>query len=93
MADKDSPGTAPGPTVIWNDEHLKSSYVNFASANSTREEVVINFGMNNTWDRSGPSMTIDLQHRIVMSPFAAKRLAELLGKLMSEYEMRYGPLK
>lgn len=93
MADKEAPGASSGPNVIWNDTHLKSSYVNFASANSTREEVVVNFGMNNTWDRSGPTMTIDLQHRIVMSPFAAKRLAELLGKLMSEYEARYGPLK
>jgi hypothetical protein len=93
MADKETPGTSSGPSVIWNDEQLKSSYVNFASANSTREEVVVNFGMNNTWDRSGSTMTIDLQHRIVMSPFAAKRLAELLGKLMSEYETRYGTLK
>jgi len=28
-----------------------------------------------------------------MSPFAAKRLAELLGKLIGEYETRYGELK
>ena len=34
---------AAGPRVKWNVEHLKSSYVNFANANSTREEVVLNF--------------------------------------------------
>lgn len=81
------------PKVKWNVEHLKSSYVNFANANSTREEVVMNFGLNTSWDRSQPEMEIELAHRIVMSPFAAKRLAELLNKLMGEYESRYGELK
>jgi hypothetical protein len=85
---------APGsPKVNWNVDHLKSSYVNFANANSTQEEVVLNFGMNNNWDRQASEVQIDLTHRIVMSPFAAKRLAELLGKLVSQYEGRYGPMK
>lgn len=81
------------PKVKWNVEQLKSSYVNFANANSTQEEVVLNFGMNNTWDRMAPEVEIELTHRIVMSPFAAKRLSELLGKLVTQYESRYGTLK
>jgi Protein of unknown function (DUF3467) len=84
---------AQNPKVKWNVEHLKSSYVNFANANSTQEEVVINFGMNNNWDRQASEVEIELTHRIVMSPFAAKRLAELLGKLVSQYEGRYGAMK
>lgn len=82
-----------GPRVKWNVEHLKSSYVNFCNANSTREEVVMNFGLNN---RSGPQpaqLEIELAHRIVMSPFAAKRLAELLNRLVANYESRHGELK
>ena len=82
-----------GPRVKWNVEHLKSSYVNFANANSTREEVVLNFGLNTSWDRAQPEVEIELAHRIVMSPFAAKRLADLLAKLMAEYETRHGELK
>jgi hypothetical protein len=82
-----------GTRVKWNVEHMKSSYVNFANANSTREEVVMNFGLNNSWDRNQAEMEIELAHRIVMSPFAVKRLAELLNKLMAEYENRYGELK
>lgn len=77
----------------WNTDNLKSSYVNFANANSTREEVVVNFGLNASWDRSQPEVEVELAHRIVMSPFAAKRLADLLTKLMVEYESRYGELK
>lgn len=85
--------TAAGPRIKWNTEHLKSSYVNFANANSTREEVVMNFGLNNSWDRSQPEVEVELAHRLVMSPFAAKRLSELLVKLIAEYETRYGDLK
>ena len=90
------PSAAPAPTqpgVRWNVQNLKSSYVNFANANSTQEEVVLNFGMNNNWDRMASEVEIELSHRIVMSPFAAKLLAELLGTLGSQYEGRYGALK
>ena len=88
------PAAADGasPRVKWNVEQIKSSYVKFANANSTREEVALNFGMNSNWDRGATAVEIDLPHRIVMSPFAAKRLAELLGKLVSQYEGRYGTL-
>jgi hypothetical protein len=51
-----TPAAAAGPRVKWNVEQLKSSYVNFANANSTREEVVLNFGMNTSWDRSQPEV-------------------------------------
>jgi hypothetical protein len=85
--------SAANPTVKWNVEHLKSSYVNFANANSTQEEVVLNFGMNNNWDRMANEVEIELTHRIVMSPFAAKRLADLMGKLVTQYEGRYGVMK
>ena len=85
---------APAPPhVKWKVDQLKSSYVNFANANSTQEEVVLNFGMNNNWDRMAAEVEIELTHRIVMSPFAAKRLSELLAKLVQHYEGRYGALK
>jgi hypothetical protein len=93
MTDAKKTPEAQGPKVKWNVEHLKSSYVNFANANSTKEEVVLNFGLNTSWDRANPEVEIELAHRIVMSPFAAKRLAELMSKLMVEYETRYGELK
>lgn len=91
--DKKNDATGAQQRVKWNVQQLKSSYVNFANANSTKEEVVLNFGLNAAWDRSQADMEIELQHRIVMSPFAAKRLSDLLARLMDEYETRYGPLK
>ena len=80
--------------VRWNTTGLKSSYCNVANATSTREEVVLNFGVNQNWDRGGAQdFEIDLQHRIILSPFAAKRLSDLLARLIKEYESRHGELK
>jgi len=80
------------PRIRWVTDGLKSSYANFANANSTREEVVLNFGVNNSWDRAQPEMAIELSHRIMLSPFAAKRLSTMLAQLIAEYEQRYGQL-
>jgi hypothetical protein len=81
------------PAVKWDTTNLRSSYANFCNANSTREEVVLNFGINKTWERGvADSLEIELNHRIVLSPFAAKRLCELMQQLMKEYESRYGLL-
>lgn len=72
---------------------LKSSYCNVCNATSTREEVVLNFGVNQDWDRGPNGLDIQLLHRIILSPFAAKRVSELMGNLIKEYENRYGVLK
>ena len=92
-ADKAAAGTPDQARVRWATSQLKSSYCNVANATSTREEVVLNFGVNQNWDRMQQDFEIELQHRIILSPFAAKRLSDLLAKLIKEYETRYGELK
>lgn len=82
-------------TLKFNSANLKSSYCNMCNATSTREEVVLNFGVNQNWDQPGASaaeLDVDLQHRIILSPFAAKRLSEALAQLVGDYEARYGKL-
>lgn len=73
---------------------LKSSYCNVCNASSTREDIVLSLGLNRSWefDRSG-EMEVQLQHRVILSPFAAKRLVQMLASLMSDYEARYGELR
>lgn len=76
-------------------ENLKSSYCNMCNATSTREEVVLNFGVNQNWDQPTTrpqELEVDLQHRVVLSPFAAKRLSQALAQLIDDYEQRYGKL-
>jgi hypothetical protein len=90
-AETASPPKVP-PQVKLEMSHLKSSYCNVANVTSTREEVVINFGINQNWDQGQKAMDVELLHRIILSPFAAKRLNTMLTKLLQEYESRYGAL-
>jgi len=75
-----------------NTANLKSSYCNMCSANATREEVVLNFGFNQDWDRGPQTPELSLEHRIVLNPLVAKRVAQLLTKVVEEYEARNGAL-
>jgi hypothetical protein len=87
---------APDPKaqqkVRFDSANIKSTYCNVCNATSTREEVVINFGVNKTWDQGGQDLEVQLEHRIILSPFAAKRLQDLLVRLIAEHEQRYGKL-
>jgi hypothetical protein len=78
--------------IKWDDSNMKSSYANVCNVTSTREEVVMLFGMNQAWNRGQKEVTIQLTDRIVISPFAAKRLSLLLGNVVKEYENRFGAL-
>ena len=81
-----------GMKIKWDDSNMKSSYANVCNVTSTREEVVMLFGMNQAWNRGQKEVTIQLSDRIVVSPYAAKRLSMLLGNVVKEYEARFGPL-
>jgi hypothetical protein len=73
---------------------LKSSYCNVCNVNSTKEEVVLSLGINQGWELERRNeIDVKLQHRIILSPFAAKRLAQMLTGLIGEYEGRYGELR
>ena len=88
------PGAQPpaAPAIRWDDADLKSAYANVCNVSSTREEVVLVFGINQAWERGQAEVKIQLTDRIILSPFAAKRLAELLTNVMREYETRFGVL-
>lgn len=79
-------------TIKWDDSDLKSSYANVCNVSSTREEVVLVFGINQAWERGQNEIRVQLTDRIILSPFAAKRLAGLLGNVIREYEARFGEL-
>jgi hypothetical protein len=85
-------GDTAGMKIKWDDSNMKSSYANVCNVTSTREEVVMLFGMNQAWNRGQKEVTIQLTDRIVVSPYAAKRLSMLLGSVVKEYENRFGQL-
>lgn len=85
-------GETAGMKIKWDDSMMKSSYANVCNISSTREEVVLLFGMNQAWNRGQKEVTIQLTDRIVISPYAAKRMSMLLSNVVKEYENRFGAL-
>jgi Protein of unknown function (DUF3467) len=92
MADETAAKRPAAPTVRWDDSELKSSYANVCNVSSTQEEIVLVFGINQAWERGQKDVQVQLTDRIILSPFAAMRLATLLNNIMREYETRFGPL-
>jgi hypothetical protein len=101
MANKKSEAGAAGidvgqpaaPTVDWDDSEMRSTYANVVNASSTREEVTVFFGTNDTWKPTAErKFHVTLTDRIVLSPYAAKRLWVLMGAILGEYESRFGEL-
>lgn len=78
--------------INWDDSQMKSSYANVCNAVGTREEVVLFFGISNPSQSGGPEISVQLSHRVILSPHAAKRLATLLGNVVQQYEQRWGAL-
>ena len=87
-----APGGAVTPTIRWDDSGMRSSYANVANVASTREEVVLLFGLNQAWHSGQKDVSIQLTDRVILTPFAAKRLSVLLSNVVREYETRFGTL-
>ena len=81
------------PKVVWDDSKMRTSYANVCNVLGTREEIMLLFGANQAWQGGQKEVTILLSERIVLNPFAAKRLLQLLGQGLKEFESRYGELK
>ena len=48
--------------------------------------------MHQAWQSGQKEVTVQLTDRIVLSPFAAKRLSALLANVLKTYESRFGAL-
>lgn len=92
----EAPAAAPEvrqPRVVWDDTSMRTSYANVSNVLGTREEITLLFGSNQTWQAGQGDVRVILSDRIVLNPYAAKRLLLLLNKGLTEYESRFGELK
>jgi hypothetical protein len=90
-----APGTEPTrpTTVQWIDKNMATHFANVVNVQSTREQVDLFFGTNQTWNVTGNSqVAVELTNRIILTPYAAKRLWTVLGGVLREYESRHGAL-
>ena len=79
--------------IVWDDSNMRSSYANVANVAGGREEIVLLFGMNQAWHAGQKEVNVQLSDRIVLSPFAAKRLSILLNNVLADYEKKFGKLE
>ena len=75
------PSNAQPRRYRWDDAGAVTSYANSCSLDASAEAVFAHFGIDQR-----------LTRRIVITPALAKRLAALLGKVVRDYEERYGQL-
>ena len=80
------------PRIRWDDSRMQTAYANVFNVASTREEVVLLFGINQAWHSGQPEIPIQLSSRIIISPHVAKRMSVLLNNVLREHEGRFGPL-
>jgi hypothetical protein len=97
-----TPSTAPItandegiPAVLWDDSRMVTHFANVVNIQSTLEQVDLFFGTNKTWKTATneKQVKVELTDRVILGPFAAKRLWLALGNVLKEYEARYGALK
>lgn len=99
MAKSTAPATATAASasaatkVIWDDSRMNTSYSNVCNVLGSREEITLLFGANQAWHSGQKEVKVLLSDRVVLNPYAAKRLGMLLDKVLKEYEARYGELK
>jgi len=96
MAEEKAAPAATGttvPVVKWDDSSMNTTYANVCNVTGTREEVALLFGTNQTLYTGQKEVTVKLNNRIVLSPYAAKRMQALLGEVIKQYESRFGALE
>lgn len=87
-----TPGQA-SPRITWDDSGMRTSYANVCNVLGTREEVMLLFGANQAWQGGQKEVRVLLSDRIVLNPYAAKRLYLMLEQGLKEYEARHGELR
>ncbi len=84
-----------GTNVEWDDSKMESIYANIATATANREEFFLLFGTHQNWrgvKPEGNKVEVSLTQRMVMNPFAAKRLATILAQSIKAYEDQFGTI-
>ena len=79
--------------IIWDDANMRSVYANAANVAGGQEEIVLLFGMNQSWHGGQKDIKVALSDRVILNPHAAKRLSVLLNNVIQNYEKQFGKLE
>jgi hypothetical protein len=79
-------------SVACDNSHTTSCYANFCRVTGTPEELIIDFGLN-TQPMSVPTAPIEINERIIMNYFTAKRMLAALQMSLQRHEAAFGALE
>jgi len=79
--------------MVWDDSNARNVYSDQSTVSATREEISLLFGTSQAVQGDENTITVELTDEIAMSPFAAKRFAAQLNRVIKEHESKYGALQ
>ena len=85
-----------------DERNMRSSYANAFRTNGTAEEVMLDFGLNiinpaaaqqQGQQQSQPEIIFQVNERVILNYYSAKRLAITLSQLIRRHEEQFGQLE
>ena len=86
-----------------DERNMRSGYANAFRANGTAEELMLDFGVNNIvpaaqqqaqeHPQQQPEIIFQVNERVILNYYTAKRLALTLGQLIRQHEDQFGTLE
>lgn len=93
MVEEKKQAASPAPEPVPVDEtSIAATYANFCRVTGTPEELIVDFGLNKQVVGNAPD-TIQLNQRIIVNFFTAKRLAAALMMAVQRHEQAFGVLE
>jgi len=79
--------------VRWDETDARTLSPTICTISATPQEFVFLFGKEDALARHGLRRTVTDAVRVIVSPFIVKRMATALDEVLSQYELRFGPLE
>lgn len=80
-----------------DERDMSTSYANAFRTNGTAEEVMLDFGLNlvvpSPEQQNEPEIIFQINQRVILNYYSAKRLALALGQLIRRHEEQFGELE
>jgi len=79
-----------------DEREMRTSYANAFRTNGTAEEVILDFGLNlmaPSGTQNQPEILFQINDRVILNYYSAKRLAITLSQLIRSHEEQFGELE
>jgi hypothetical protein len=86
---KEAPAQQAQPEVSLNEKDAHAAYANFARVTATPEEVIVDFALNPNPFLAG-KQEVNVDHRLIMNFYTAKRLLSALAATLQRHEGTFG---